>query len=122
MQLFPTYEGNRPSGLGGDSEQTDKQTDRGATSINNIDELFDELFNSVRTYMKRGVITIVIFILNITYFLIRTWTGPVQNGCWSCGPVLAHSRPIAVCLRCTSYITTYTFYLSILGFFTLQLP
>ena len=28
MKLFPTYEGNRPSGLGGDSEQTDRQTDK----------------------------------------------------------------------------------------------
>ena len=37
MKLFPTYEGNRPSGLGGDSEQTVRQTDREATSINNID-------------------------------------------------------------------------------------
>ena len=42
MKLFPTYEGNRPSGLGGDSEhtntQTDRQTNRGVTSINKIDE------------------------------------------------------------------------------------
>ena len=41
MKLFPTYEGNRPSGLGGDSEktnkQTDRQTNRGVTSINKID-------------------------------------------------------------------------------------
>ena len=28
MKLFSTYEGNRPSGLGGYSEQTDKQTDK----------------------------------------------------------------------------------------------
>ena len=27
MKLFPTYEGNRRSGLGGDSEQTDRQTE-----------------------------------------------------------------------------------------------
>jgi len=38
MKLFPTYEGNRPSGLGGDSEQTDRQTNRGVTSINKIDK------------------------------------------------------------------------------------
>ena len=37
MKLFPTYQGNRPSGLGGDSEHTDRHTDRGTTSINNID-------------------------------------------------------------------------------------
>ena len=28
MTLFPTYEGNRPNGLGGDSGQTHKQTDK----------------------------------------------------------------------------------------------
>ena len=38
MKLFPIYEGNRPSGLGGDREQTHRQTNRGVTSINKIDE------------------------------------------------------------------------------------
>ena len=44
MKLFPTYEGNRPSGLGGDREQTNKQTNRGVTSINKIDVI---LFSAV---------------------------------------------------------------------------
>ena len=39
MKLFPTYEGNRPSGLGGDNEHTYRQTNRGTTSINNIDNI-----------------------------------------------------------------------------------
>ena len=46
-QLIPKYEWNPSMGLGGDSEhtnkQTDRQTNRGATGINNIDMRYKTL-------------------------------------------------------------------------------
>ena len=90
MKLFPTYEGNRPSGLGGDSGHTytHRHTNRGATSINNIDNkthlvtfwnIFLEVINPI--YLHQVYVFLLLHLvptslpyLTNSYVEVRAWT------------------------------------------------